>query len=1356
MSTIKFSNTFEYKLIYVFSINDDNHRNMLKVGEATIKGDKDYRNYHPNCSELNIAAHNRIKQYTNTAGIVYKLEYTEIAVYDELQKDGTYKTKYFTDHKVHKVLKRSGIKNHYFDNNVKANEWFLTNLETVKNAIKAVKNNQTALTNSQISDEYSEIIFRPEQEKAITETIKQFKVNNRMLWNAKMRFGKTLSALEVIKRMQLPKSIIITHRPDINDGWFDDFKKIFYEKNNEYLYGSKTKVMKIEDLLKSNKPFVYFASIQDLRGSIEAGGKYEKNYDVFAVKWDLVITDEAHEGTQTELGKTVRDKLINDNNKELSLSGTPFNLFDMYSSDNTFTWDYIMEQEAKHNWYRDPLRLGDHNPYEELPKLNIFTYHLEKLLVHENGAFIDLEDKAFNFREFFRVWTGDKNKDHAIMPKDAKKGQFVHEGAVNAFLDLLCKNDEETNYPFSNDTYRDYFRHSLWMIPGVKEGKALEELLKKHIVFGNGNFNIVNVAGEGGDEYKEEKKALDKLRKAIGDNPEESRTITLSCGRLTTGVTVPEWTAVFMLSGGYTTDAKSYLQTIFRVQSPANINGKIKQNCYVFDFAPDRTLRVIHEVVKRSASRRQPPVEVEYLMSRFLNFCPVISFDESEMKEYKAGELLQQIKKVYAERVVESGFEDTKLYNDELLRLDGIELEKFDNLQKIIGKTKQTKKTNDVDLVKNGLTEEEKKRIEELEKKKKSKQPLTEEEKVELERKKKLYEQRTTAITILRGISIRMPLLIYGLDKDFDTEIKIEDLLDDNIIDVASWEEFMPNGVTKDIFKDFIKYYDKDIFIAACRKIRAISKNSDNYSPTERIKELTRLFIKFKNPDKETVLTPWKVVNMHLGHTIGGYNFYNDSFDVELDEPILVEHNDVTNHIFTKDSRILEINSKSGLYPLYVTYSIYREHIKDIPSKELTIEKERAIWDKVVKEQVFVICKTPMAKSITKRTLLGYRNGKINAHAFDDLIMQMKDKPEKLVSKISNYSFWNKKGNGNMKFNAIVGNPPYQEILKDNKMSRNIYHEFVKFAINIKPDFISLIMPSKWAAGELGPYKEMKGFYDFFTKHDHLMVMHDYTSCSDVFENVDIKGGVCYFLYSNNHSGYMKYFLHEKDSVIEDMRKISDSDSGVMIRYPYLLSVIEKVNKKTTQKFTDIVSSWNPYGFISDLFVKDYGIKLNTDKTELYNVLIYGLKQGKRCIRYLSDNDLIKKTIGFDKYKTFITRANGSGLFGEKFSMPISANPFEICTDTFLEVGPFDTKFEADAVVKYVKTKIFRALVGAKKTGVFSYKDAFIYVPLQNFKIDSDIDWSSSIEKIDCQLYEKYKLSKVEIEFINDKVIKME
>lgn len=1209
----KFDAPFEYRLIYVFRINDSAHKDMLKVGEATIHTTKDYTQFAPSCSELNSAANARIKQYTQTAAISYQLLYTEIAVFDEIQKDdkgnnlkyknGNYvcKTKYFTDHKVHNVLKRSGVKNHYFDNNIKANEWFLCDLETVKNAIKAVKNNQSSLPGYQITQDNNPIVFRPEQEKAITDTLKQFKHSNKMLWNAKMRFGKTLSALEVIKRAGYKKSIIITHRPDVDTGWFDDFKKIFYEKDTHYIYGSKNNGHTITELINSNKPFVYFASIQDLRGSIEVGGKYPKNDEVFGVNWDLVITDEAHEGTQTELGKKVREKLINDNNKDLSLSGTPFNLFDLYSNDDTFTWDYIMEQQAKEDWMKNPSKLGDHNPYEELPKLNIFTYHLEKLLVNENGSFIDLEDKAFNFKEFFRVWTGDKNKDFAVMPQTAKKGDFVHEDAVKAFLDLLCKKDDNTNYPFSTDEYRDFFRHTLWMVPGVKEGKALADLLKNHIVFGSGQFNIVNVAGDGDEDWTHEQKALGKLRKAIGDKPEETRTITISCGRLTTGVTVPEWTAVFMLAGSYSTDAKSYLQTIFRVQSPANINGKMKENCYVFDFAPDRTLRVIHDAIKKSAKKRGEGTSIEYLLGRFLNFCPVISFNESQMTTIKAGFLLQEIKRVYTERVVDSGFEDTRLYNDELLKLDGIELEKFEELQKIIGKTKQTKKVNEVDLNNTGLTQEEREKLEEL-KKKQKKKPLTEEEKKRLEELKKKQEQKSTAISILRGISIRIPLLVYGLNKDFDSEIKIEDLLDDNIVDKASWEEFMPTGVTKDRFKDFIKYYDKDIFIAACRKIRAISKNCDNYEPTERIKELVKLFAKFKNPDKETVLTPWRVVNLHMSDTIGGYDFYDEFHKEEIENPRFINQDGITENVFNKDSKILEINSKTGLYPLYVTYSLYRTAIKDLG--EIDDKKKLEIWDKVVKEQVFVICKTPMAKAITKRTLLGYRNGKVNMHSFDDLVMQITDKSNKFWSKVLSKQFWNLGGNGLMKFNAVVGNPPYQietatkqSETNGQARSKSIFQYFQISADAITSGVTSLIYPGvRWI------HRSGKGMNQFGLEQINdvtLQKVDFYPDSQDIFNSVAIADGISMVLKNKQKTtNGFTYVYHKNGEKIEV--QMDNPGEELIALNPRDSEIVKKVTKFVSthnlKYLNEFILSQKLFG-IESSFVQD-----NPDKVREFKI----------------------------------------------------------------------------------------------------------------------------------------------------------
>ena len=227
---------------------------------------------------------------------------------------------------MHKVFERSNIKKHIFDTQNKANEWYQTNLGTVKNAISAVKANRQSLLSNEITTTHDPIIFRPEQLKAIHDTKAQFRKGDRMLWNAKMRFGKTLTALQVAKEMGYKKTIILTHRPVVSDGWYEDFGKIFYD--TDYVFGSKTKGEKIQNLIDTDKSFVYFASMQDLRGSQAVGGKFDKNDEIFLIDWDYVVIDEAHEGTLTKLGQAVIDEICNQTNKPkiLRLSGTPFNL----------------------------------------------------------------------------------------------------------------------------------------------------------------------------------------------------------------------------------------------------------------------------------------------------------------------------------------------------------------------------------------------------------------------------------------------------------------------------------------------------------------------------------------------------------------------------------------------------------------------------------------------------------------------------------------------------------------------------------------------------------------------------------------------------------------------------------------------------------------------------------------------------------------------------------------------------------------------------------------------------------------------------------------------------------------------
>jgi superfamily II DNA or RNA helicase len=235
-----------------------------------------------------------------------------------------------------------------------------------------------------------------------------------MLWNAKMRFGKTLSALKVVRECKFKRSIIFTHRPVVNDGWFEDFQKIFYD-TDEWLYGSKSKGSSLANLEHSGKNYVYFASIQDLRGSKEVGGKFDKNDEVFSTPWDLAIIDEAHEGTQTSLGENVINEIVHDGTKTLELSGTPFNIIDQFNEDEVYTWDYVMEQKAKQDYRIN--HYGDYNPYDELPQMQIYTYNLDSLI---DGY--ESDDMAFNFHEFFRTW----REDSGELPIGAKVGDFVH------------------------------------------------------------------------------------------------------------------------------------------------------------------------------------------------------------------------------------------------------------------------------------------------------------------------------------------------------------------------------------------------------------------------------------------------------------------------------------------------------------------------------------------------------------------------------------------------------------------------------------------------------------------------------------------------------------------------------------------------------------------------------------------------------------------------------------------------------------------------------------------------------------------------------------------------------------------
>lgn len=1323
-TTIQPISNAEKNLIYIqtadnssgkFSVYEGNQK-VGKTGVGDLAEDNS-----DNSPYLRDWAKKRIKQYMNTSGVPVNLEWAELAY---RKSDGLW----FSDHDVHRVLERSGVKHSH---DLSGDEWFETDLETAKKAIKAVKEGKDSL--DKISNVEEKIVLRPEQQEAVNKTKLGFKSGQKMLWNAKMRFGKTLTALKLVREQKYKKVLIMTHRPVVDGGWFDDFIKIGMPDAG-YVYGSKNKghqnIKELEDL---NKPYVYFASIQDLGGSEIVGGKVsDKNRDLFAVDWDLVIVDEAHEGTQTELTQNILNLVVKKHTKELDLSGTPFNILSDYDDEHVFTWDYTMEQEAKENWNKEHPH--EDNPYSALPRVSMFTFEMNKRFNDPRFTREGLGKYTFNFKEFFRT---------------DKDGKFVYESDVKRFLDNIT-NPGTANYPFSTREFRNRLRHTLWVLPGIKEANALEELLKKHPVFGT-EYNIINVVrNDRSDTELGTDNDVDAERKEIAKADKAGKkTVTLTVRKLTTGATVPEWTGVLFLSN--TNSAMQYLQAAFRAQTPYSSPkfGK-KENCYIFDFAPDRALTVMAESTSLATGvGKIQTKEQRAKMAKLMNFLPILGESDQQMKPYKVDRLLSQLKRAYAEKAVRTGFDDDSIYSDELLLIKDADLKDFNDLKGIIGTTKKEKAPTKIDVNHQGLDEEEYDMAEKARKKKTRER--SQEEQDAIDKVKKLKKQRKTMISILRGISIRIPMMIYGMDIKFDENVSIKKFVDK--IDDVSWEEFMPKGIAKALFNKFVKYYDADVFIEAGKIIRRQVKELDKADPLERVEKIAEIFNTFKNPDKETVLTPWRVVNMHLGKTIGGLSFFDKDYQYSYEDGNVVRRwidTEYTDKIFNENSQILEINSKTGLYPLYVATSIYWKEfnkLNDQTAGKFGFEDELMIWQRILRENIFLVAKTPMAKEIARRTLAGYHDDwDINSEYVENIVEDSKADVNKEAKKIEGMF-------GNMKFDVVIGNPPYQQEAKGaSTRDEPIYPQFMDLSYQLS-NLVTLITPARFLfnAGQTS-----KAWNETMLHDPHLKVVFYEQNSSKVFPNTDIKGGIAITL---------------RDAT-KDFGEI-----GIFTSHPEMESIVNKVWKYKQHSFSKMVSSSGLYRFSNLVFEENTKLKksvssgtgkkitskIMSENNDIFrkdrvldtDVSLIGLVRNRRTHRfilrkYLQDNDFI------DKYKVLIPKANGSGKLGEIISTPIIGKPSIGVTDTFISLGPVDSLEDAEAILKYIKSKFGRALLGVRKITQDNPKSTWQYVPMQNFTSDSDIDWTKSISEIDQQLYKKYNLSDDEINFIETKVQEMD
>lgn len=596
---------------------------------------------------------NRIKQQTHTADIEYHLEWRGNALFD----DGSGEA--FTDKDFHAYLRKSGVEQETGKNN----EWFHISGSDSQNKFYSFRSDHGILRSNKVTIPYK---LRDEQEEAVLKTI-EYRTNHEngeFLWNAKPRFGKTLAVYDFIKRIEAYTVLVVTNRPAIANSWYSDYLK-FLGTESGYAFVSEVDALKNREGVLSRAEYakqlnnpdglekvIEFVSLQDMKGSIYFGGIHDKLKELSkkdGMLWDVLVIDEAHEGVDTYKTDVAFDQI---NRKfTLHLSGTPFKALanNKFENEAIFNYTYADEQKKKRDW--DDTS-EEENPYVTLPKLNLYTYQMSEIIRDELSRGLEIngetEEYAFDLNEFFST----------------NNGKFMYDSSVDKFLDALTLQEK---FPFSTPELRAELNHTFWILDRVDSAKALVKKLNVHPVFKD--YEIILAAGDGKiDDDDENMKSYDRVVKAI---QKYKKTITISVGQLTTGITIPEWTAVLILSN--MKSPSLYMQAAFRAQNPCLFKKhggfERKENAYVFDFDPARTLIIFEEFandlsVNTVSGRGDVELRKENIRE-LLNFFPIIGEDENgELVELDAEKVLTIPRKIKSVEVVRRGFMSNFLFQN--------------------------------------------------------------------------------------------------------------------------------------------------------------------------------------------------------------------------------------------------------------------------------------------------------------------------------------------------------------------------------------------------------------------------------------------------------------------------------------------------------------------------------------------------------------------------------------------------------------------------------------------------------------------------------------------------------------------
>lgn len=1286
--------------------------------------------------------------------------------------------------------------------------------------------------------------LRPEQEAAVTKALTYFRSHSdnndtdeqpAFLWNAKPRFGKTLAAYDLAKRLNAKSVLIVTNRPAIANSWYDDYAKFVegYEFVSATSSLSDRPTLTREQFILRNADHnnglrqITFLSLQDLKGSHYFGGKIDKLKWVADLHWDLLIIDEAHEGVDTNRTDVALD--IVKRKYTLYLSGTPFKMLasEKFSDDAIYNWTYLDEQQAKQAELV-ALHNGDDidASHTNLPDMRLFTYRISEMTTNEINEGVDLNgedcDYAFDLNEFFAT----------------KNGKFIHADDVRAFLHNLSTN---TKYPFSTPELRNELKHTFWYVGNrVDSCKALAKLLKEDPVFKD--YEVIIAAGDGksfeeeADNYNANEKSFDRVNRAISMH---DKTITLSCGQLTTGVTVKQWSAVLML-----TDIKSpalYMQAAFRAQNPyehiETVNGKSvmvrKKSAYLFDFAPTRVLEIYGEFANglqpAAVEGRITEAERKDNIKRLLNFFPVISEDTNgRMIELDAEKVLTFPNALAAKDIVNARFMTNLLFNDTIKNVFNIPKEAeailsktdivqgkhithndkpldldeartlHDNREKTINENKhailgdkiyETAYMNNIDRIvdntdhitdKDALAESLSTDIAEL-----SEKPIARAKEVlnltkaeadsnrqkvlevqrnaiseyvnsdlsnAIERAAKKEELKEALKNSIEQTAVEEPVTMKA-DHDIENERKSkeEEIKDhlraftrtipmcimanntgseitiDNFDTVITDDDFEDlTNITKEEFhmlRDGFDYTDdngaRKHFEGVFNRYRFNAAIAEFVSEKNKLGkywlgEQRDIFELVPNQKNNQIFTPRKVVTMMID-------------DLQAERPDLFN---------STSSRFIDLYMKSGLYIAEIAKRLFNNtrHFYNSDDECMT---------HILTHQVYGLAPTNILYNITTGFIFGGlpNISKNNFREYNLLDDAKNGTAETTLNKLFNK---NKSGDSMFKFDAVVGNPPYQGV-----NGQQIYVDFYLSGRNIA-DNLCMIFPTGWQG-----YGQANGLSKMNTpeiKQDKQIVY--IKNLVDVFPTVTGAKNTNIILWekgSDNSLAGMQSIFENGQNIIKKL-PLSRSD----VKKPHQIKELTEIVLRQASKYSiaNIVSTNRPYGIRTDAFKnkQKYGLefisetRLNPDDIKIYGV--------KNEIQFMPRDmiDKLPKTGFYDKYKLFIPKAWGNmsqSYLGGAYSNIIFAKPFEICTETYNEVGGFRDAEYIRFIAKYLMTKYARALLFSNKVSQDTSRIIYCNIPQENF---SEPWWDESIDSINSHLFKKYNVPQDIVDFVNDNV----